>query len=294
MYCGYFLLWRAGSYFDPTDQNATVAPWVRPVGLTENPPVGMRALCFVHASTRRAVIAFRGTDLNQSSASGQADACGDALLWDGASALPASCHQFSNATLDYYGAAQSFVHKARTALPGYSLLFTGHSLGAGLSFLAAATSSSTSSSASGSASASTSATRITDGPPRPAGETVATAVAFSSPAWVPVLARKAPQTVLPSAAVMSSHWLALADEWDPVQRESVAAAGLRGTQCLWASPEPLACKLCYLGKAAINISRPSCRLCFGERHVYAHYLHTDVPGDRPRCAPLGLRHAAGS
>ena len=76
----------------------------------------------------------------------------------------------------------------------------------------------------------------------------------------------------------------MTDEWDPVQRMSVAEKGVVGTQCIWTSPEPSACKLCYL--KPISMKNPACLECFAQRHIYAHYLHIDVPGPRAKCAPL--------
>ena len=79
-----------GSYYNASDANATVAEWQR---VTEaNPFVGMRALAFVQRRTRRGVIAFRGTDLNFSQPSGQADRCANEVLFGGSSK---SCQAFS-------------------------------------------------------------------------------------------------------------------------------------------------------------------------------------------------------
>ena len=84
---------------------------------------------------------------------------------------------------------------------------------------------------------------------------------------------------------------ALADEWDPVQRSSVAARGLVGTQCLFASPEPAACAACYARPPPYNLTEPACLSCFAQRHIYAHYVYTDVPGPRAVCRPLAARQA---
>ena len=250
-----------GSYYNHSQSNATVRGWARP--LTRNPAVGMRALLFVHEASERAVVAFRGTDLNTSMASGEADVCGGHLLFSGSeSSLPTFCSKFSPETIDYWTSAVAFVRRAREACPRCRVLFTGHSLGAGLAFLMAA---------------SLSGGRAT--------HTVSPAVAFSSPPWTEALIRKAPHIALPSSAAMRSEWFALADEWDPVQREGYQRGGLLGTQCLWASSEPQPCKLCYISKV-INLTRPSCRMCFAERHIYSHYIYHDVPGDRPRCSPI--------
>ena len=69
-----------GSYYNASEANATVPGWTRVLSHTANPPAGMRALLFVQPETRRAVVAYRGTDLNRTNESGQADACADLLL----------------------------------------------------------------------------------------------------------------------------------------------------------------------------------------------------------------------
>lgn len=85
------------------------------------------------------MVAFRGTDLNTTSRSGQADACAGRLLWDGDGDLPAYCKAFSVHRLDYLSRGRDFVAQVRHQLPDWDLLLTGHSLGAGLaSALAAA------------------------------------------------------------------------------------------------------------------------------------------------------------
>jgi pimeloyl-ACP methyl ester carboxylesterase len=260
-----------GSYLHPEDLNATVAGWERP--LTENPPYGMRALFFVDESTRRGVVAFRGTDLNTSSASGQCDQCADDLLWHGGSAhLPDVCRAFSNESLDYYASAQRFIRRVRRARPDVQLLFTGHSLGAGLAFASAAV-------------AQAEDAEGTVVPAAGARSDAPVVVAIAAPPWLPLVQRRAPHAPLPSPASAQRRFWALADEWDPVQRQSVAQAGLLGTQCLWRSPEPPACTACYAAPHFNQSSLP-CIRCFETRHIYAHYLDVDVPGPRARCAPV--------
>jgi hypothetical protein len=249
-----------GSYFNASDENATVDGWERP--LTHNPPFGMRALCFVDHAAARAVIAFRGTDLDNRSASGQADACADSLLWEGFE--PAWCRRkFSSATIDYLAAALSFAATARSRYPSLDFLYTGHSLGAGLAFAVAAIEGGRNGSGAG------------ELPP---------AVAFASPNWVNATQRRG--VPLPRASAARRAFYALADEWDPVQRLSLAASGLAGVQCLWRSPEPPSCAKCYAHLPYNFSTRPECRLCFELRHVYAHYLEVDVPGPKAGCAPI--------
>ena len=74
------------SYFNPADQNASVPGWERELGpgMQQDPAEGgMRALLFTQPSTKKAVVAFRGTDLNETNVSGQADSCADKILWGG-------------------------------------------------------------------------------------------------------------------------------------------------------------------------------------------------------------------
>ena len=244
-----------GSYFNKSEANATVDGWER--SFTANPAVGMRALLFAQNATRRGVIAFRGTDLGKG-ASSDCDRCADALLWDGVpiSSLPSYCKPFSNATLDYWASALAFVAKVRKERPDLALLFTGHSLGAGLAFAVAAATS---------------------------HDELAPAVAFASPPWLGLIKRQHVPPPTPSEA--RRRFYALADEWDPVQRESIGQHGVMGTQCLWASPEPPTCKVCY-AHTPFNASSLACLGCFAARHIYAHYLNVDVPGKRAVCKPL--------
>ena len=268
----------AGTYYNASERDATVPGWVRPAGFTANPPAGMRALLFVQEASRRGVVAFRGTDLGPSGASSECDRCADALLWDdlAPARLPPYCRRFSNATLDYWATAQRFVERVVARFPHLELLFTGHSLGAGLAFaLAAVTPPPAAPPASPTPASPTPVTRAVSASP---------AVAFAAPSWTRVVKRRAPHRPLPSPAAARLRFYALADEWDPVQRASSAAGGLLGTQCLWASPEPPACAACYAPPLPPNATSPACERCFALRHVFAHYIYVDVPGPRARCS----------
>ena len=139
-------------------------------------------------------------------------------------------------------------------------MFTGHSLGAGLAYTIA--------------SALAAGTDILTAADLPAG------VTFGTPSWRHVLRRKSiPE---PSVALANRRFVPLRDEWDPVPHAALADHGLLGTQCTWPSPEPLACKICFGPKA----QSWACGACFMERHKYAHYIYTDVPGPKAACAPV--------
>lgn len=244
-----------GSYFNESETNMSVTGWERPEKFTEDPPAGMRALLFLQTDTLRGVIAFRGTDLGAGE-SGQADRCADALLIG--DEPPPYCGKFPASTLDYWHAALAFIGRVRAAYPLVDLLLTGHSLGAGLALATAVAS-------------------AEDGSLRPA-------VAFAAPAWVRILEQQA-HVPAPLAMAARQRLYAMADEWDPVQKEAEEEHGLAGTECKWSSTATAACTLCF-GAQPFNASALGCSECFRERHVYAHYLNVDVPGERAVCSDI--------
>eukprot|EP00729_Bicosta_minor_P017853 gene17853-2790_t len=218
-----------GAYYNSSDAaNGTVDGWSRVHDLDANPVAGgMHAIVFVEAPSPasaptsstpvaipRVVVAFRGTDLDITGASGQADSCADAMLWDGTprSKLPAYCSNFNDTTLDYLTAALDLTAAVQVRFPSSEIMLTGHSLGAGLAGLVAVL---------------TAAERkAADAKQRPA-------VAFSSPGVLAVIANKSRHSVEPWTAD-SSRTFVLADEWDPVYH--AANASLLGTSCQWDSP----------------------------------------------------------
>jgi len=247
------------TYFNPADANATVVGWERSALRHDPPTGGMRALVFVQNATGRGVIAFRGTDLNDTNVSGQADHCADSLLWTGSGggALPAYCKQWDARTLDYLGRALDFSATVRGAYPGMQFLHTGHSLGAGLGILVAAAAATA---------------------PLPA-------LVFSAPGLRDVLANR---TGVDPASVAASHELViLADEWDPVYQGAISGAGLVGQACVWRTVEGALCELCYTAPGAVNMTNPACEGCFAKHHIYAHYLDDLVANKtwKPACAP---------
>jgi hypothetical protein len=246
------------TYFKPADANATVAGWERSALRHDPATGGMRALVFVQNATGRGVIAFRGTDLNDTNVSGQADHCADSLLWTGSGggALPAYCKQWDARTLDYLGRALDFSATVRGAYPGMQFLHTGHSLGAGLGIIVAA-----------------------------AAPAPLPALVFSAPGLRDVLANR---TGVDPASVAASHELViLADEWDPVYQGAIRGAGLVGQACVWRTVEDALCELCYTAPGAVNMTNPACEGCFAKHHIYAHYLDDLVANKtwKPACAP---------
>mmetsp|Transcript_4479 Transcript_4479/g.10397 ORF Transcript_4479/g.10397 Transcript_4479/m.10397 type:complete len:295 (+) Transcript_4479:163-1047(+) len=232
-----------GSYYDPATENGTVVGWTRGE-LEANPQAGMRALTFVQANSSRGVVVFRGTDLDSSGQSGQADACADAMLMS--TPVPKWCSRFSNETLDYLAAALSFAEAAALRYPALDWIFTGHSLGALLAEVVAAVRG-----------------RL--------------ATVFSAPAVVPVLHQQG----LDPLKVQRWQMLALYNEWDPLRYESLGE--LPGSTCHWNVTAPLGCKTCD-GHGVPDLESLTCKVCFLQTHVWKKYLELVESGRKPSCS----------
>ncbi|CAE8626377.1 unnamed protein product [Polarella glacialis] len=225
-----------GSYHEDYADNATVANWIRS-SIQANPlEGGMRALTFYQG--RRGVIAFRGTDLNVSGISGQADRCVAEVL-EGQATLDDFCGQFSIRTLDYVARALEFADATATAHPDVEWLYTGHSLGALLAQVVAAV-----------------------------RGTGTLALGFSAPPVAPVIRN---HTSLDPTTLPAWQALTLYNEWDPLRYE--AKGQLPGASCVWTvQPEPAGCQECDTFEPGPNMSSPTCRECFLNTHVFALYL----------------------
>lgn len=246
---------QGSSYFNPLDVNASIPGFTRS-SLVHDPPGGMRALVFSDVDGRRVLLAFRGTDLDNRTASGMADACAGRILFRGARRedLPASCDSFSDTTLDYSRAAITFAEIVQIAYPGFDLLVTGHSLGTGLALLVAAALS-------------------TPGQ-------IVQVVALAMPPL-----HKHPGKLLPTR---SAYFLA--DSNDPVQR-AANAAGIFETECLWdTGATPAVCIHCKYSSNG-DVRSNECLDCIAETHSLKHYLGL-LRGSRPLCAGAAQGAAA--
>lgn len=251
---------EGSSYYKPEDLNATVEGFTRSALKHDPRTGGMRALVFVDERTQRVLVAFRGTDLDNSTVGGQADECAGALLFRGRAAheLPPFCDEFSAHVLDYYARALEFTLTVMREYPDADLLCTGHSLGAGLAVL------------------------------------VAAAVGKAQHKPVPVVAIAEPPT---SAALRSRVHIEsmppdtafiLAYSADPVHRAAVAE-GFVGEPCVWGAAQPLppACEKCDY----VRHSRtPACSECILEAHTLKHYLQLLQRDERPQCEPPAFSH----
>jgi putative lipase involved disintegration of autophagic bodies len=278
-----------GTYFNPKANATVVGEGWHLSSLLHNPVRGgMRALLFYSTDLSRAVIAFRGTDLGSSGvdvssgsrqdpvwASMTADECANLVLWHGASRkqLPDKCGSFSDNELDYLSRAADFVTLASQALQSiqathWEILFTGHSLGAGLASLMGATQG---------------GMLLTGRPNTVALSATASCVlAFSSGNVSTILLNR---SSVRSGSVNVSQVYILADRWDPVYRGS--AGDLDATVCLWASTETESCTTCYAKDEAsddMDMEKDeACDTCFLTHHIYAHYLELVASSARPTC-----------
>eukprot|EP00672_Neobodo_designis_P016490 CAMPEP_0174828770 /NCGR_PEP_ID=MMETSP1114-20130205/1528_1 /TAXON_ID=312471 /ORGANISM="Neobodo designis, Strain CCAP 1951/1" /LENGTH=332 /DNA_ID=CAMNT_0016062495 /DNA_START=27 /DNA_END=1021 /DNA_ORIENTATION=+ len=258
-----------GSYYNPSDANATLAQagWIR--GHEENPEFGFHAIAFVNPAAARLLIAIRGTDLNVSGLSGQADVCADHFLWDAPpdfanfSGAPDFCAKFNRSTLDYFGAARSFLASAKASYPGYHVLLTGHSLGAGLAAMLALWPSS-------------------GACPGPANDGAAV---FSAPDYLYALRRRTNESFGDAQAYRVA---VVADEFDPVfyRAKERAFEGMVGWRGLWVESQTgapsVACEVCDLIEHAKSLETPFCFACMLTRHVFSHYEALVASGGVPK------------
>jgi len=120
--------------------------WKRRRDLELNPAYsGVHMLVFVNNTVKQAIVAFRGSCSSLASQC-RADKCylshaevfGVYTPFLVGTDLSLGCDDFSESDLDYVQQADSAVRRVQKTLPGFSLLLTGHSLGAHLAIVTAA------------------------------------------------------------------------------------------------------------------------------------------------------------
>lgn len=257
-----------GSYYEPWTANDTIGlGWLR--FAEANPAFGMHAIAFFHPVKALVLVAFRGTDFNTSTASGRADICADAYLFN--ETVPAYCDDFSAAVLDYAGSARAFANSVRATLPQARIMYTGHSLGAALAAMLTLY-------------------RFEVGCAPTDG--VAGAVIFASPDFLYAMVTHSHVDLDSIAVVPAGAWarwpariLSLVDAYDPIHvaAQSRPGRGMLGHLCTWNLTAPSsACIQCDSSNAT-NQASSDCLECFYERHYFGHYVKLAGSGHLPTC-----------
>jgi hypothetical protein len=260
-----------GGYYEPWTVNESISSaWTKST-LEVNPPFGMRALAFFQRSTWRVLVVYRGTDLTNTT-SGICDQCADRMLWGGVAYrdLPDPCHRFDESTLDYFRAALLFARRVALHFFGYDMMFTGHSLGAGLAALVSNLGN----------------IFLDDCAPPNRG-----AVVFSTPGYVEVLINN---TGADLGDVDPRRLVVFADEWDPVfvGCNRSKDGGFLGYWCTWSDgPPSQSCITCDSTTGELPRDTSACNACMQERHVFSHYMaiarvSPTCHGSRQECTAL--------
>ncbi|XP_057870237.2 uncharacterized protein LOC131076906 isoform X2 [Cryptomeria japonica] len=239
------------------------------------PPVapsqgGVHVLAYRQETSNKIVIAFRGTQITDL-LDGLADICADMLLWDGLdfNSLPPKCSIFTYSTLDYFSQALNFTRHVMDAYPGYPLLLTGHSLGAGLAVLVSAALSENS--------------------------LIVPVIGFGPPATLKPLERRS----LHLRAADEGKVILVANEWDEIMRTQWE--GQLGTLCLYQTVETEACTACFdnfevsggWGSARLLLEKEgekgsvlpegNCIICFMQTHILKTLIKLVQEGSKPIC-----------
>eukprot|EP01134_Creolimax_fragrantissima_P002317 CFRG2317T1 len=213
------------------------------------PRIGLHAFAYASISdSNKVLVAFRGT-------TSESDTCADAVIWD--YPQPAMCAKFNNSTLDYISQARAFVNRTlETHFDGSTdnvdLMFTGHSLGCGMTGLMTLSFAPT--------------------------LNLVRGVCFAPPGIKSVAHR------LGLESQRADQVLGLAIPWDPIVRSTETLQV--GTLCTFEDVrEPLPCRKCknYLAQK----DSPSCQRCYRKTHIYGHYLDSlrDMR-TRPHCTVM--------
>lgn len=238
------------------------------------PPVapsqgGVHAMAY-QQTPNKIVIAFRGTQLTDS-LDGLADVCADMVLWDGLdfNSLPPKCSVFTYSTLDYFSQALNFTRHVMDTYPGYPLLLTGHSLGAGLAVLVSAALSENS--------------------------RIVPVIGFSPPGTMKPLERRS----MHLRAADEGKVVLVANEWDEIMRTQWEDQ--LGTLCLYQTVETEACAACFhnlavsggwgsvrlllenKGEKDFMLPEGNCLTCFMQTHVLKILIKLVEEGSKPIC-----------
>lgn len=216
--------------------------WLRSSNWTVDPAFGFHAMLFVHNSTQRGIVAFKGADRgqNRSSESSAADFCATASMFDTPIVSSLDCGRFERSTLDYWTRAVDYVSRVKRSHPNLDISFTGHSIGGALALAIAS---------------------VTPGLCSPTSSVVAV---NPKSQWVNLLTKH--RYALPSTLQNS---VIVGKAWDPMMffPAAPAAPQIRMTVCLWSLEVPsMACVACF-DALPPNMYSSDCQLCVGEQHI---------------------------
>ncbi|CUG88782.1 lipase, putative [Bodo saltans] len=261
-----------GGYYENWTVNESISDlWVRSEEYFLNPQYGMRALVFYQPDTARLLIAYRGTDLTND-IGGLCDRCADTYLWDNVpyQQLPADCMQFPETTLDYLTLAANFANDVAFAFAEYEIMFTGHSLGAGLAAVVSTL---------GNAALNFGCAPANSG-----------AVVFSAPGYIATMMYR---TSVDLSVVDPYRVVTLVDRWDPVWVGCNASTrgGVMAQVCQWFFGVPsTACIECDSTPAELPLNTSNCETCMMQRHAFFHY--EQLRPISPACAPSGRQECS--
>jgi hypothetical protein len=262
----------SGGYYENWTINESISGmWVRSEDYFLNPSFGMRALVFYQPDTARLLIAYRGTDLTDD-IGGICDRCADTYLWDNVpyDQLPAQCMQFPETTLDYLTLAANFANEVAFAFAGYEIMFTGHSLGAGLAAVVSTI---------GNAALNFGCAPSNSG-----------AIVFSAPGYISTMMAR---TSIDLSLVDPYRVVTLVDRWDPVWVGCNASTrgGVMAQVCQWFYGVPsTACIECDATPAELPLNTSNCETCMMQRHAFFHY--EQLRPISPACAPSGRQECS--
>jgi len=248
------------------EERAGGGSWQRLSEAERDPLEGLKAVVLYDIAAQRAIIGFRGLNLSPlpGDSNRDADICAALALGleEATSQAAADCSRFSPETIDYFAQAVSVVQQTTLLLPGFSVLLTGHSLGASLAVLVAAK-------LGGGLKAFTFG--LGD-----LSKALTTRLGFGTDDFEGLAAMVGPV-----------RFVGVENPCDPTYLHVVTSTGsqIGATICVNTNATVVpGCHAC--AAAGGDLSKPSCGICFERAHAFRAYLDVvEIPSEVPTCAP---------